>query len=131
MGESASWLGRVLVLFRYLSNLTINNWALTGNRTLTNKSTAWSYVQKKKLKSLSGWIYLQNKRKAPFPAQAEKPPVQLETTGFWARSQGSGDIYNLKRVGVPNKLLYSFSITSLSKATASSVLFSTQNACFP
>lgn len=66
-----------------------------------------------------------------FPAQAEKSPVQLETTGFWARSQGSGDIYNLKRVGVPNKLLYSFSITSLSKATASSELFPTQNACFP
>lgn len=76
-------------------------------------------------------MYLQNKRKAPFPAQAEKSPVQLETTGFWAHSQGSGDIYNLKRVGVPNKLLYSFSITSLSKATAGSERFSTQNACFP
>lgn len=75
-------------------------------------------------------MYLQNKRKAPFPAPAEKSPEQLETTGFWAHGQGSGDIYNLKRVGVPNKLLYSFSITSLSKATASSERFSTQNACF-
>lgn len=78
------------------------------------------------------WVtYLQNKRKAPFPAQAEKSPVQLETTGFWAHGQGSGDIYNLKRVGVPNKLLYSFSITSLSKATASSELSFAQNACSP
>lgn len=88
-------------------------------------------VKGAEFKSLSGWMYLQNKRKAPFPAQAEKSPVKLETTGFWARSQGSGDIYNLKRVGVPNKLLYSFSITSLSKATASSELFPTQNACLP
>lgn len=67
-------------------------------------------------------------KESPFPSLAEKSPVQLETTGFWARSQGSGDIYNLKRVGVPNKLLYSFSITSLSKATGSSELFPTQNA---
>lgn len=70
------------------------------------------------------------KEKPFFPAQAEKSPVQSVTTGFWASSQGSWDIYNLKRVGVPNKLLYSFSITSLSKATASWKLFPTQNACF-
>lgn len=37
----------------------------------------------------------------------------------------------MKRVGVPNKLLYSFSITSLSKATASSELSFAQNACSP
>lgn len=70
------------------------------------------------------------KEKPLSPAQAEQSPVQSETTGFWASSQGSGDIYNLKRVGVPNKLLYSFSITSLSKATASWERFLTQNVCF-
>lgn len=129
MGEYVSWLGRVLVLFRHLSNLTINNWALGTGHSLIK--ACLESCSEKKLKSLSGWIYLQNKRKAPFPAQAEKSPVQLETTGFWARSQGSEDIYNLKRVGVPNKLLYSFSITSLSKATASSELLSTQNARSP
>lgn len=68
VGESASWLGRVLVLFRYLGNLTINNWALTGNRTLTNKSTAWSYVQKKKIE-VTQWVDISAKqKKSPFPS---------------------------------------------------------------
>lgn len=128
MGESASWLGRVLVLFRHLSNLTINNWALGTGHPLIKAQPGVMFEKKIQVTQRVGVSAKQ--KQSPFPAQAEKSPVQLETTGFWAQSQGSGDIYNLKRVGVPNKLLYSFSITSLSKATASSERFSTQNACF-
>lgn len=64
--ESASWLDRALVLFRHLSNLTINNWALgTGHPLIKAQPGVIFERKKKKFKSPS---VSAKQKKSPFPS---------------------------------------------------------------